>query len=99
MIFDNIFNSSEDYLDTDGLGFAVGYNGAGAVVAFANLWENSPGNYDLYVAGNRGSGYEYEIYGGSGSITPGGSVPDAGLTVMMLGMATAALAAVRRKLA
>jgi hypothetical protein len=98
MIFDNDVSPTETYLDQDGLGFAIGYNGAGSVDAFANLWENSPDNYNLYVAGNIGGGYGYLIYGGGGSVTPvGGGVPDGGMTITMLGFATAALAAFRRR--
>lgn len=97
MIFDNAVDSSETYLDQDGLGFAIGYNGAGSVDAFANLWENSPGNYNLYMAGNIGSGYAYEIYGSGGSVTPAASAPDGSLTLGLLGLAMIALAVYPRK--
>lgn len=94
MIFDNVVNSTENHLTTNGLGFAIGYDSMGHVQAFANLWENSPGSYDLYVAGNIGNGYGYNVYSGSGSIT---AIPEASTYAAMIGAATLVFTAAWRR--
>jgi hypothetical protein len=94
MIFDNVVNSTENYLTGNGLGFAIGYDSAGHVQAFANLWENSPNNYELYLAGNAGSGYAFQIYTGTGNLTV---VPESSAYAVLAGVFALAFAYFRRR--
>lgn len=51
IIFDNLVTMSDPILDGDGLGFGSGqYQDSSHYNTLINLWGNSPGSYELFVA-------------------------------------------------
>ena len=79
-------------------GALTGYNGGSDIALFANNSTGGSGNYGSYESGKRTN-----LTGGYGKSTAGGTftlsaVPDGGTTLVLLGLAVAGLAGLRRKL-
>jgi hypothetical protein len=71
-----------------------GYNGGSDIALFANTSAGGPGGYGSLESANLG-GYDKVTSGGTFTLS---AVPDGGTTLVLLGLAVAGLAGLRRKL-